>query len=120
MKASVKPELMKALLVFGFFVLMASLNVIAERDKVNSTKRDLEEWRENLFLDASQEKRIAILDQEFYEDLSDAYTANYSDEDEFCGKVKQIIASHNKKIEEALNTEQRKKFQTFISCYDLP
>jgi hypothetical protein len=117
MNPNLKSELTKALLACGFFLLMAVLNAVAEWDKSNAIK---DQWREELFLNVSQEKLIAGIDQEFYLELANAYSVSYPNEDEFCMAIKKITAAHNQKIENALNSEQRKKFQTFISCHNLP
>lgn len=112
-------SLTEGLLVFGFFVLMTILNVVGEWNSQNPPDRQTRQLREVLLLDVNQEQRIALVNQKFYDELAQAYSATYTSREDFCITVNTIIAQHNQKIEQALNQEQRKKFQTLITCHDL-
>jgi len=69
-----------------------------------------------LFLNASQEQKITMLNKDFYEELAQAYAAHYSNKDEFCTVVNGIIATHNNSVAQMLNADQRKKWQSLIAC----
>jgi len=120
MKNHTKLGLTEGLLVFGFFVFMTFLNVAGEWSFQNPPDRQTIQLREALLLDVSQEQKVALVNKKFYDELARAYSATYTSREDFCITVNAIIAEHNQKIEQALNAEQRKKFQTLISCHDLP
>lgn len=111
--------LTEGFLVFGFFVFMTVLNVVNEWTTQNPPDRQTTQLREALLLDITQEQKIALVNKKFYDELATAYSATYTSREDFCVAVNAIIAQHNQKIEQALNAEQRKKFQTLISCHDL-
>ena len=116
MKRGLKSEFTLALLVSGFFVAMAVLNMAAEWDRMNSTEQEIKRLREELFLNVSQEEKITLLNKDFYEELAQAYSASYSSKEEFCTIVNRIIASHNHRVAQMLNADQRKKWQSLIAC----
>ncbi len=116
MKRSLPPDITLAVLVFVFFAVMTLLNMGEEWERMNSGKEEMIRLRQELFLNASQEKKIAILNKDFYEALTQAYAANYSGKDEFCTVVNKIIAAHNNSVAQMLNADQRKKWQSLIAC----
>ncbi len=116
MRRNTDSEITLALLVFGFFVIMAILNKAAEWDRINPTQLEMIRMREELFLNVSQEEKIAGLKRDFYQELTQAYQASYTSKDELCAIINKIITEHNNQVALALNAEQRKKWQSFIAC----
>ena len=116
MKRSPNSEVTLALLVFGFFLVMTLLNKFAEWDRINPTQREMIRMQEELFLNVSQEEKIATLNTDFYKELANAYSAKYTSKEEFCTIENKIIAEHNSRVARTLNANQRKKWQSLLAC----
>jgi len=116
MKRSIPSEITLAILVFVFFVVMTSLNVIGEWDRMNSGKEEILRLRQELFLNVNQEERITRLNESFYKELALAYSVKYPNKEEFCTIINKIIADHHNRVAEMLTADQRKKWQSMIAC----
>jgi hypothetical protein len=116
MKRSIPSDVTLAILVFVFFVVMTLLNVIGQWDHMSSGKDEMIRLRQELFLNANQEEKITLLNKDFYEELTQAYSTKYSNKEEFCTIVNKIITDHNNRVAQMLNADQRKKWQSLIAC----
>lgn len=116
MKSRLNSDVTKALLVFAFFVLMSVLTMAREWERTSFKEEEIYKLKKELFLNVSQEKQIAILHRNFYDELAKVYATRYSNPEEFCQLVSKIVGEYNFKVTQALNAEQRKKWQSMMIC----